>query len=70
LLLFLPLFEFLPLLLQETGVPRLEVESDYAELSAEWSNLLGWCCDKAFSSLDQVNSMYREQINLFYVLVQ
>jgi hypothetical protein len=56
--------------LQVTGVPQREVESGYAEMSAEWSNLLGWCCDKAFCNLDQVNSMYREQVNLFYVLVQ
>lgn len=58
------------LLLQVTGVSRREVESDYAEMTTEWNNLLGWCCDKAFSSLDQVNSVYAEQVNLFYVLVQ
>lgn len=47
-----------------------QVESDYAEMTTEWANLLGWCADKAFSNLDEVNSMYSEQLNLFYVLVQ
>jgi hypothetical protein len=55
---------------QVTGVGLRQVESDYAEMSAEWHNLLGWCADKAFSNLDEVNSMYQEPLNLFYVLLQ
>lgn len=55
---------------QVTGVGLHQVESDYAEMTTEWNNLLGWCADKAFSNLDEVNSMYQEQVNLFYVLVQ
>jgi hypothetical protein len=42
-------------------------------MRVEWDNLLGWCCDKAFSSQEgdgQGSSMYEEQLNLFYVLVQ
>lgn len=58
------------LLLQVTGTARSTVASDYEAMTVEWNNLLGWCCDKAFSDLDNVNSMYQEQVNLFYVLVQ
>lgn len=41
-------------------------------MKVEWDNLLGWCCDKAFSSQEERagSSMYEEQLNLFYVLVQ
>lgn len=53
-----------------TGASRKQVDDDYAEMNVEWQNLLGWCCDKAFSSLEQTSSMYQEQVNLFYVLVQ
>lgn len=56
--------------MQVTGTGRRQVDSNFAEMTTEWNNLLGWCCEKAFSNLDQQNSMYQEQINLFYVLVQ
>lgn len=56
--------------LQVTGVARSTVAKDYEEMTIEWNNLLGWCCEKAFCNLDQVSSMYEEQINLFYVLIQ
>ena len=52
------------------GVPRSKMEKDYEAMTVEWNNLLGWCCEKAFSNLEEVNSMYSEQLNLFYVLVQ
>lgn len=53
-----------------TGVPLAQVATDYGEMRIEWEETLGWCAEKAFSSLDQVNSAYQEQLNLFYVLVQ
>lgn len=56
--------------IQVTGVSQRQVEAEYAEMNVEWQNLLGWCAEKAFSNLEQVSSMYQEQVNLFYVLVQ
>lgn len=55
---------------QVTGADRAQLGGEYEESTVEWNNLLGWCCEKAFSNLDQVNSMYQEALNLFYVLVQ
>lgn len=52
-----------------TGADRPQLEGEYEESTVEWNNLLGWCCEKAFSNLDQVNSMYQESLNLFYLLV-
>jgi hypothetical protein len=57
--------------IQVSGQNIGSVASAYGELKVEWDNLLGWCCDKAFSSQGEGgSSMYEEQLNLFYVLVQ
>lgn len=57
--------------MQVSGSELSSVSSEYSELKVEWDNLLGWCADKAFSSLEgQVSSVYQDQLNLFYVLVQ
>lgn len=57
--------------MQVSGSDVSTVTKDYEQLKVEWDNLLGWCADKAFSSPDgQTSSMYEEQLNLFYVLVQ
>uniref|UniRef100_A0A383WAT8 Uncharacterized protein n=1 Tax=Tetradesmus obliquus TaxID=3088 RepID=A0A383WAT8_TETOB len=63
---------FLADVAQVSGQDIGSAATAYGEMKVEWDNLLGWCCDKAFSSQEEGagSSMYEEQLNLFYVLVQ
>ncbi|KXZ45251.1 hypothetical protein GPECTOR_56g347 [Gonium pectorale] len=46
----------------------LLLRGDWEEVVSEWSSLLGWCADRAFTAAGAAK--FREQLSLFHLLLQ
>jgi hypothetical protein len=58
------------LLAQATGTSSRQVAADYKAMATEWNELLGWCCEKAFCDVGEDSSLYEQEMQLFYMMMQ
>lgn len=65
-----PLPQFLADAADATGAGAAEVEAEYDAAAAEWGELFGWCAERAWCQIDDLEgSLYAEQVNLFYLSI-